>query len=165
MNWRIYAILITALTLGACATDSRTDSRTGARTDAPIVSNSDGRTDAHNDSTFRGLGERTGIDRIVETFMSLLLADERVGNSLKDADIPHLKLKLAEQFCYVSGGPCTYTGKSMTEIHDGLNITSGQFYALVEDLQIAMQRNAIATPIQNQLLAKLAPMHRDVVTK
>lgn len=145
MGWRTLAVLCAALTFGACATDSRTNARA--------------------DVTYRGLGERAGIDRLVETFMPLLLADARVGKSLKDADIAHLKLKLAEQFCYVSGGPCTYTGKSMAEIHDGLNITSAQFYALVEDLQIAMERNRIATPIQNQLLAKLAPMHRDVVTK
>lgn len=118
-----------------------------------------------SDAVYLGLGERAGIDRVVETFMVLLQADERVGNSLKDADIAHLKLKLAEQFCHVSGGPCDYTGKSMVDIHDGLNITSAQFYALVEDLQIAMQRNGVATPVQNKLLAKLAPMHRDVVTK
>ena len=118
-----------------------------------------------SDAVYLGLGERGGIDRVVETFMVLLQADERVGNSLKDADIAHLKLKLAEQFCHVSGGPCDYTGKSMVDIHDGLNITSAQFYALVEDLQIAMQRNGVATPVQNKLLAKLAPMHRDVVTK
>jgi hemoglobin len=145
MGWRSLIVVCAVAALSACAVDSHVDARA--------------------DATYRGLGERSGIDRVVETFMPLLLADARVGKSLQDADIPHLKLKLAEQFCYVSGGPCTYTGKSMTEIHDGLNITSAQFYALVEDLQIAMQRNGISTPIQNQLLAKLAPMHRDVVTK
>lgn len=157
MGWRTYAVLSTALSLGACATDSRTDASTDMRTDAS--------TGMRTDAMYRGLGEGSGIHNVVETFMSLLLADTRVGNSFKDADIPHLKLKLAEQFCYLSGGPCAYTGKSMAEIHDGLNITSAQFYALVEDLQIAMQRNQISTPVQNQLLAKLAPMHRDVVTK
>ncbi len=145
MGWHRLLIVCAMAALSACANNSPADAR--------------------SDVTYRGLGERAGIDRVVETFMPLLLADARVGKSLEDADIPHLKLKLAEQFCYLSGGPCTYTGKSMTEIHDGLNITSAQFYALVEDLQIAMQRNDISTPIQNQLLAKLAPMHRDVVTK
>ena len=141
MRWQTGVVVCMLLLASACATTPTTN------------------------TMYRGLGESGGIDRIVETFMSLLLADVRVGNSLKDADIPHLKEKLAEQFCYLSGGPCTYRGKSMVDIHDGLNITSGQFYALVEDLQIAMQRNGVATPIQNQLLAKLAPMHRDVVTK
>ena len=141
MRWQTGVVVCMLLLASACATTPTTN------------------------AMYRGLGESGGINNIVETFMPLLLADARVGNSLKDADILHLKEKLAEQFCYLSGGPCTYRGKSMTEIHDGLNITSGQFYALVEDLQIAMQRNGVATSIQNQLLAKLAPMHRDVVTK
>ena len=53
----------------------------------------------------------------------------------------------------------------MATIHDGLDITTAQFYALVEDLQIAMARQDIASRIQNKLLAGLAPMQRDVVTR
>ena len=143
--------LSTAVVLSACATGPTHD----------IPANAVGNTDF----IYRGLGERSGITRLVDTFMPILLADRRVGTSLNDADIPHLKEKLAEQFCKLGGGPCAYTGKSMAEIHDGLNINSAQFYALVEDLQIAMDRNGIALPVQNQLLAKLAPMFRDVVTK
>lgn len=150
MRW--IGILLVAIAFSACATNSATN---------PVAPTADGR----NDAMYRGLGERSGIDCIIETFMPILLADRRVGKSLDDADIPNLKVKLAEQFCAISGGPCKYTGKDMAEIHDGLNITSAQFYALVEDLQIAMARNDIAMPVQNSLLAKLAPMFRDVVTK
>lgn len=152
---RSFAILAlaSALVLSACAT--------GSLPEVAAVDASRG----NADFIYRGLGERSGIDRVVDTFMTLLLADRRVGTSLNDADIPHLKQKLSEQFCKLGGGPCAYTGKSMAEIHEGLNINSTQFYALVEDLQIAMERNGIATPVQNQLLAKLAPMFRDVVTK
>ena len=145
--------LLSVAAVSACATNPTTDVGNAAPSDL------------RSDSVYRGLGERSGIDRIVETFMPLLQADRRIGKSLDDADIPHLKEKLAEQFCSLSGGPCKYTGKKMAEIHDGLNITSAQFYALVEDLQIAMARNDIAMPVQNSLLAKLAPMFRDVVTK
>jgi hypothetical protein len=37
--------------------------------------------------------------------------------------------------------------------------------ALVADLQIAMERRGIPTRAQTQLLAKLAPMHREVVKR
>ncbi|MEB0135374.1 group 1 truncated hemoglobin [Actimicrobium sp. CCC2.4] len=117
------------------------------------------------DEVYRGLGQKQGIAQLVETFVTLLQADPRVGHSLGEADIPHLKEKLAEQFCMLAGGPCEYTGKDMATIHDGLDITTAQFYALVEDLQIAMERQDIASRIQNKLLAGLAPMQRDVVTR
>jgi hemoglobin len=117
------------------------------------------------DEVYQGLGQQTGIVKIVDTFVTLLQADSRVGHSFDEADIPHLKEKLSEQFCVLAGGPCRYSGKEMATIHDGLNITTAQFYALVEDLQIAMERHGIASRIQNKLLADLAPMQRDVVTR
>lgn len=118
-----------------------------------------------NDEVYRGLGQQQGIDQVVETFVTLLQADTRVGHSFDEADIPHLKEKLAEQFCVLAGGPCRYTGKEMATIHDGLDITSAQFLALVDDLQIAMTQHGIDSRIQNKLLADLAPMQRDVVTR
>ena len=117
------------------------------------------------DEVYQGLGQQPGIVKIVDTFVTLLQADTRVGHSFDEADVPHLKEKLSEQFCVLAGGPCRYTGKEMATIHDGLNITSAQFYALVDDLQIAMERHGIASRIQNKLLADLAPMQRDVVTR
>ena len=114
---------------------------------------------------YHGLGEQRGINQIVETLVPLLLADGRVGSSFDEADLVRLKTKLAEQFCALSGGPCTYGGKDMRTIHDGLNVTRAQFNALAEDLQLAMTRNGVAPRIQNRLLARLAPMQRDVVTK
>ena len=46
-----------------------------------------------------------------------------------------------------------------------LGITTLQFNALTEDLQLALDRNGIPYRVQNRLLAKLAPMQREVVTK
>jgi len=118
-----------------------------------------------SDEVYQGLGQQPGIVKMVDTFVTLLQANPRIGHSFEDADIPHLKEKLVEQFCVLAGGPCRYTGKEMATIHDGLNITTAQFYALVEDLQIAMERHGIDPRIQNKLLADLAPMQRDVVTR
>ena len=44
------------------------------------------------------------------------------------------------------------------------DITKGNFNALVEVLQQAMDAQGIAFGAQNRLLARLAPMHRDVIT-
>jgi hemoglobin len=62
------------------------------------------------------------------------------------------------------GGPCVYKGADMKSIHSNLDITKGDFNALVEVLQQAMDAQGIAFSAQNQLLALLAPMHRDVIT-
>ncbi len=117
------------------------------------------------DATFQGLGGKPGIKKIVDTFIPLILADPRIKESFTDIDMKNLAMRLEEQFCDLSGGPCKYQGKDMKEIHDGLNITRAQFNALAEDLQIAMERVGVPSRFQNKLVAKLAPMERTIVTK
>ena len=117
------------------------------------------------DTTFKGLGGKQGIEKIVATFVPIILADPRIKESFKDSDIKNLSLRLEQQFCELSGGPCKYEGKDMVDIHDGLNITNAQFNALTEDLQIAMDRVGVPSRVQNKLVAKLAPMQRGIVTK
>ena len=52
----------------------------------------------------------------------------------------------------------------MKSAHAGMEINKAQFNALVEVLQVAMDARNIPFATQNQLLARLAPMHRDVIT-
>ena len=120
---------------------------------------------AADDAIFRGLGGKPGIRQIVATFVPLVLADPRIKESFADSDMQHVALRLEEQFCALGGGPCEYKGEPMKEVHGGLKITNAQFNALAEDLQIAMERNAIPSHVQNKLVAKLAPMQRAIVTK
>ena len=120
---------------------------------------------AADDATFQALGGKPGIKKIVAAFIPVILADPRIKDAFTDIDMKNLALRLEEQFCVLTGGPCEYKGKDMKEIHDGLNITTAQFNALAEDLQIAMDKLDVPSRYQNKLVAKLAPMHRDIVTK
>jgi hemoglobin len=75
------------------------------------------------------------------------------------------KTNLTDQLCVVAGGPCVYKGQSMHDAHKGLHLTNADFNALVEDLQTGMDKAGVSFATQNRLLARLAPMNRDVVTK
>jgi hemoglobin len=120
---------------------------------------------AADDSLYNELGGGPGIARIVADFVPALQADARINTAFDGVDFKRLAAKLEEQFCEVSGGPCKYSGKDMKTIHEDLAVSHAHFNALVEDLQWAMRRNDIASHTQNRLLARLAPMHREVVTK
>ena len=120
---------------------------------------------AADDATYRGLGGQQGIKAIVATLIPLIQADPRIKESFADSDMKHIAMRLEEQFCMLSGGPCVYKGEEMKEVHAGLKVTNAQFNALAEDLQIAMERNSVPSHVQNKLVAKLAPMQRAIVTK
>ena len=118
-----------------------------------------------DDSLYNGLGQRAGIQRIVEGMLIIAVKDERIGEPFKKIDIVRLRVKLVEQLCVESGGPCTYTGDTMAESHKGQNLTRSDFNALVEDLIDAMDAEGISVPNQNRLLARLAPMRGEVIGK
>ena len=71
----------------------------------------------------------------------------------------------ATQLCEQSGGPCVYKGVPMKEAHESMEIGRREFNALVEVLQQSMDARGIPFAAQNAMLARLAPMHRDMINK
>ena len=53
----------------------------------------------------------------------------------------------------------------MHDAHKGLHLTNFDFNSLVEDLQKGMDEANVPFATQNRLLARLAPMQHDIVTK
>lgn len=115
-----------------------------------------------DDSLYRAFGEKPGLVKIVDDLYTNLLADPRTAPYFENAPIRRIKEKLVEQLCVQLEGPCEYTGRSMKRSHEGQNIDRAAFDALVEDLQDAMDKNGVPFHLQNKLLAKLAPMYRDI---
>lgn len=111
---------------------------------------------------YQALGEQAGIRQLMDDFVPRLKADARIGRLFKDTKPALLAESLTEQVCLLSGGPCAYKGASMKDAHADMHITRADFNALVEVLQQAMDARGIPFTRQNQLLALLAPMHRDV---
>ncbi len=116
-----------------------------------------------DDTLYQQLGGQTALVTLMDDFMTRLLADKRMGPFFKDADHNHVKTQLVAQFCEVSGGPCRLKGPDMKKAHSGFDVTKGDFNALVEVLQQSMDAQGIAFTTQNKLLARLAPMHREII--
>jgi hemoglobin len=111
---------------------------------------------------FDEFGGEAGLTALMDDFMVRLLADARTRPFFEQVDQVKVKRHLVEQFCRILGGGCAYTGRDMVQAHAGLGIVRSEFNALVEALQLAMNAQGIPFRAQNKLLAKLAPMHREV---
>jgi hemoglobin len=119
---------------------------------------------APSDQLYKAFGEKAGLVLLMDDFMTRLLADPRTGPHFKPANQQHVKERLVEQLCALGGGPCVYKGADMKTSHAELDIKKSDFHALVEVLQLSMDAKGIAFATQNQMLALLAPMHRDIIT-
>ena len=113
---------------------------------------------------YNALGQKEGIRLLMDDLVDRLRADKTIGLLFKNIKPAYLKEQLTDQLCRVSGGPCVYQGEEMKKSHADLNIGTGEFNLLVEILQASMTARDIPFGVQNRLLARLAPMHREIIT-
>jgi hemoglobin len=114
-------------------------------------------------SLYDRLGGSEAIVAVVDEFVGRCAGDERINGKFARTDVPRLKAKLVEQVGAASGGPVTYTGRSMRETHDGMGVTAGEFDALVEDLVATLDRFGVPAAEQSELLGILGPLRSDIV--
>ncbi len=118
-----------------------------------------------DDSLYQAWGQKAGIQAVMQDFVTRLVADARTGPFFKNTNREHLVEQLTEQLCQESGGPCVYKGVPMDTAHADMDIGRRDFNALVEVLQRSMEAKGLPFAAQNRMLARLAPMHRDIVSR
>jgi hemoglobin len=116
-------------------------------------------------SLYKAFGEKVGLTVLMQDFVARLVVDSRMAPFFKNSNKENLAAQLTDQLCMVSGGPCRYRGASMKVVHAEMDISKADFNALVEVLQHSMDAKGIPFSVQNRMLAKLAPMHRDMVNR
>ncbi len=114
---------------------------------------------------FEDLGGRPGVDRIVDGVVELYMTDPRLKADFDNINPDRLKSRLAAYVCVIADGPCSYKGRSMAAAHKGLKIDQARFDAVAEDTEIVMTRDGVSNWTQNRLMARLAPLARQIVTQ
>ncbi|BET26583.1 hemoglobin [Limnobacter thiooxidans] len=119
---------------------------------------------ANSGSLYDQLGGKESIRTVMDDFVARVKADPRIGDQFQNTDANRLASQLTDQVCEATGGPCKYVGLDMKAAHAGMTITKAHFNALVEVLVASMNAKGVPFDLQTDILALLAPMHRDVIT-
>jgi hemoglobin len=114
-------------------------------------------------SLYDRLGGKPAITAVVDDFVGNVAGDARINRRFAATDIPHLKAMLVDQICAGTGGPCKYTGRDMATAHEGMNIRSEEFDALVEDLVKSLDKFKVPAREKGELLGVLGPMKGAIV--
>lgn len=114
---------------------------------------------------FFRMGGEAKLKAAVDELVVVMLADERINFVFAQTELTRFKHLLYTQLCELAGGPCIYDGRDMRTAHAKLPITNAHFNALTEDLYIAFDRVGVSYALQNQMIALLAPMQRDIVKR
>jgi hemoglobin len=116
-------------------------------------------------SLYHRLGGKPAITAVVDDFVGRVAKDTRINGRFANANIPRLKMRLVEQICQASGGPCTYSGRDMKTAHAGMGITNADFEALVENLVASLNKYNVGKQEQEELLSTLSSMQKDIVER
>lgn len=119
---------------------------------------------AGNAGYYAQFGGATGMRSLVNAFIDRVVSDPRISTYFRHTNIPALKAALTMQFCHLEGGHCSFS-MNMHDVHARLGVTQAAFNALANDLYVTMDRRGIPVAAQNNLLAKLAAMEPQVVTR
>ena len=119
---------------------------------------------------FERLGGRNGISIIVDDTV-----ENHMNNSAINARFLPLKEK-PEQLAIIknhtidffvagSGGPNNYKGKDMVTAHTGMNISPAEYMHVVDDIFMALDKNAIDENTKKDVLSILWSLKGMIIAK
>lgn len=112
---------------------------------------------------YEQIGGEPVLRKTVEEFVVIMEQDDRINFAFGNTDITKFKQLLFEQLCNITGGPCQYTGRTMKESHEKMEVDNAMFNALAEDVYLAFDRAGVPYRLQNKVMAIFAPMQRYIV--
>ena len=134
-----------------------------ARVGAAAQCNKMGAAATQQKSLYERLGGEAAISAVIDDFVARVAADSRINQKFARSNIERVKFHLKEQVCAVTGGPCKYTGNSMTATHHNMKVTEGEFGALVEDLVATLDKFNVPAQEKGEILAALGPLKSQIV--
>lgn len=122
-------------------------------------------------SLYERLGGVYSIAAVVDDFIDRVMDDPRLNANPKVDEAHHrvsragFKYLVTEMVCWATGGPQTYTGRTMRDSHAHLDITEGEWRSFLDDFRQTMDRFQVSESMRQELLAIIDSTKSDIVMK
>lgn len=136
-----------------------------------LVAAAAGAAEEKKKSLYDRLGGSYAIASVVDVFIDKLLANDTLNANPAILEarnrVPKagLKFHVTALVCQVTGGPQTYSGRSMKDAHSHLNISEGEWDAMVRDFVEVLDQFKVPKGEQAELLAIVGTTKGDIVTR
>lgn len=119
---------------------------------------------------YEQLGKREGISKIVKDAIETHMNNPKVSaRFLPLKDKPEYLEVITQHsidfFSAGSGGPEVYKGKDMVTAHTGMNISSGEYMEVVDDIFVALDKNSIGEETKKEVLSILWSLKGMIISK
>lgn len=115
-------------------------------------------TDTHNATLYDRLGRDEGISKIVDDIVAAHLENPEIQARYLPLQKDPERMETAKEHLRTflssdTGGPGQYEGRSMPEIHRGMNISAVEYMAAVDDIMGALDKHNIDEESRKEILA------------
>ena len=114
-------------------------------------------------SLYDRLGGIEAITAVTRAAVDRQMKDDRINQKYARTNVDRLIKEFVDLVCQAAGGPCTYTGRNMTEGHHNMGVTNGEWVAFVEDVVATLNDFKVGEAEQDELLNILAPLRGEIV--
>jgi hemoglobin len=120
-------------------------------------------------SLYERLGGIYAIATVVDDFVDRIMVDRRLNANPRVDEAHHrvspagFKYLVTEMVGWATGGPQTYTGKSMRDSHQDLRITEGEWASFLDDFRATLDKFQVPAREQGELLAIVESTKGDIV--
>jgi hemoglobin len=123
---------------------------------------------------YERLGGEPAIKAVVDDLVARLAADQKVNVTRKGTqkewnptpeNIAKLKKNFVDFVGMATGGPQKYTGRSMKEVHAGMQITPAEFEAAAVDLKATLDKLKVPAAEQAELMRIVGSTAPDIIEK
>jgi hemoglobin len=121
-------------------------------------------------SLYKRLGGVYSIAVVVDDFIDRIMVDPRLNANPRVDEAHHrvsaegFKYYVTEQVCSATGGPQTYSGRSMLETHRELFISAEEWDAFMDDFHQTLAKFGVPDRERGELDAIVEGTKDDIVT-
>jgi hemoglobin len=115
------------------------------------------------DDLYERLGEREGIEAVVDDFYDRLLADEDLGPFFEGSDMEMLRRTQADFLCEAAGGPETYDAAPVREAHLHVPFEPGHIERAVELLSESLDAFDVPEEDADAVVGAVAQYEADLL--
>lgn len=117
---------------------------------------------------YERLGGAKGVSSVVDEWLRLNLADQRVSGffstyTAKPERLGKLRHRLNDQICEIADGPCVDKSSDTQHVRDVVGINDDQFLVLSDNLVHSLEKYDVAEREKNELLSRLGDLQPDIL--
>src|SRR5206468_11011214 len=122
-----------------------------------------------NPSLYERLGGAFSLATVLDDLIDRALTDARLNANPAVDEAHHkvppagFKYHVTEMLCWAAGGPQKYTGRSMRDSHQHLNITPKEWDAFMDDVQQTLDKFKVPAAEQSEVKAIVQSTYSDIV--